>query len=631
MIAYSPGGDPLANQPFLSSSISRAEVRFMSNGPLNTEAIISSVLTDLVKDAAKNTSKALLASFQKLADAYRKDLSAYLDGTLAKCLTVKTFLNWDTPVHLDQIYVNTVLTHRSRIHDDESFIRQLLHLKYVLVIGTAGSGKSMFMKHLFVRLCRRTEGRVPLFVEMRYVNERGPKTFTEFLHETITAPGAKLTPAQFEAGLSKGHFLLILDGFDEINLEHRKTIEQELQRFSHRYPAAEIVISSRPDDVIERWLTFYTFRIEPMDEPQIASFLEKIEYDHDTKKRFTVAIRSGKFHSTFISNPLLITMMLITFRQVGDIPAKLHIFFENAFLALYSRHDASKQYLRKLHSGLNSHDFKNFLSSFCAETYAREKFFLTEQEAHHFLAIAGEYENLAIRTEGMLHDLLQAVCILQRDGIYVTFSHRSFQEYFTAVSLLRGPMGTMRDLLDYLARRSTDVVVKMAFDMNQRLIEREWILPHLRHVVSRIKRINPATHPIKYVSVFYNEVGFSCTNANYSFKFIDPNGLGYFKIALGQLYPDLYLMKGTTSVSKRESADLVNSIMVRFGQKGDARLRSGAKLWEFALKSPDGEWVRRTWLPAAATEEREALLRLHARLAKSAATLDRLEGKLFNA
>lgn len=69
--------------------------------------------------------------------------------------------------------------------------------------------------------------------------------------------------------------------------------------------------------------------------------------------------------------------------------------------------------------------------------------------------------------------------MLQRDGIYTVFVHRSFQEYFCAVFLASYHGPQLRPMLDRFALRSRDVVIPMLFEMARDKLDREWSIPHI--------------------------------------------------------------------------------------------------------------------------------------------------------
>jgi len=74
------------------------------------------------------------------------------------------------------------------------------------------------------------------------------------------------------------------------------------------------------------------------------SLIRKLDYNQDIKQKFLTEVENKLFekYETFASNPLLLTIMLMTFDQYAEIPEKIHLFYQECFQALYSRHDASK-------------------------------------------------------------------------------------------------------------------------------------------------------------------------------------------------------------------------------------------------------------------------------------------------
>jgi hypothetical protein len=185
-------------------------------------------------------------------------------------------------------------------------------------------------------------------------------------------------------------------------------------------------------------------------------------------------------------------MMLMTFDQFAHIPDKIHIFYEQAFETLFFRHDAGKQagFRRKMYTDLAINDFKNCLSAVCVSSYFKEKLSFSEAEILEFIRAAAQSQRLEIKEYEFLTDLLESVCILQRDGLFITFTHRSFQEYFAAFFVARSPSTSIADLLDKLCRRAfNENVIPMAFDMNRALIEREWISLRIKELSRQIKRI----------------------------------------------------------------------------------------------------------------------------------------------
>ena len=75
--------------------------------------------------------------------------------------------------------------------------------------------------------------------------------------------------------------------------------------------------------------------------------IDRLEFRPDEpaiKKKFLSVLERMLFrtHRSFTENPLLLTIMLLTFEQYAEVPVKMHVFYREAFEVLAKRHDASK-------------------------------------------------------------------------------------------------------------------------------------------------------------------------------------------------------------------------------------------------------------------------------------------------
>ena len=107
----------------------------------------------------------------------------------------------------------------------------------------------------------------------------------------------------------------------------------------------------------------------------------------------------------------------------------------------------------------------------------------------YFVKVA-QLEGLDVKGHDFLDDLLNAVCILQKDGLKIVFSHRSFQEYFCAYRLMRFPEQKVAELIGRFASRQTDNVLPMLFDMNKSLVNRAYIIPQLKKYKTKTVPLN---------------------------------------------------------------------------------------------------------------------------------------------
>lgn len=248
-----------------------------------------------------------------------------------------------------------------------------------------------------------------------------------------------------------------------------------------------ILISSRPEERFESWNEFYKYRMLPLDKKKAKALISKLDYDKQVKDKFLKELESNLFdkHRSFSENPLLLTMMLLTYEQFAEIPNKVHLFYEQAFQTLFNKHDSLKcLYRRKSFSSLPSDEFKKLLSAFSIITYSDRKYYFSHEELINYLNKAIQITSINTKADLFLNDLLDSVCLMQRDGLGYTFTHRSFQEYFTALFLIGMTNKNRYEIFEKIAfLNDDDSVIPMVFDINKELLEQEWIIPRLEKII----------------------------------------------------------------------------------------------------------------------------------------------------
>ena len=365
---------------------------------LSPEISIAALFSRIAEKWSDKIAEFLIDRGRSVVEALSLNFSDYFENMIPKCSNVKTLISRDEPIPLSTLYVKTYLYHKDKIIDDQKFIDSLTRPKPVIIAGSAGSGKSIFMKYLFIHLIENIDFRIPLFVELRNLNSLQNWDLISLVYNSIIRPGGTITPDQFRAGLKNGLFILLLDGFDEVDYDNRPELEKEILELQESNPRTQIIISSRMDDRFGSWSQFYLYRVQPMEKDEIIKLLGKIPYDREVRAKFAETVKSELYdkHTSFLSNPLLATMMLVTFDQFAYIPDKIHIFYEQAFEALFFRHDTSKQaaFQRKRYTKLAIDQFKNCLSTFCIASYVKHNYQFSEAEIYDYIRKVLEFERL---------------------------------------------------------------------------------------------------------------------------------------------------------------------------------------------------------------------------------------------
>lgn len=437
----------------------------------------SGLLTKLATDHA-----ARLASPEK-AERIKTDLTSHMESTFKRCRYIKTLLNPNEPAEFLDIYATQRFRRNSIEYDQYGLVEFIRHKQNnVVVTGTGGSVKSMFMRYLWLSLFVNHGGRIPLFIELRAMNALSQVSLTDFLYYVLSVGRASISRKDFAKNLKRGDFMVLLDGFDELSSDLRERIQTEIIDFSIAYPKVGITVSGRPDERFSSWNSFTVVTVAPLHKSDVLELIKRAPFDEVSKNKFHTKVKSTAFYAKqkgFLENPLLASMMLLTFSYNYDIPDKMHLFYHQAFDALYQRHDSHKPggYKRNFCCDLAEDGFKRLLSYFCLITYFEQIFEFDKDALISNIRKAISIEKVDIKAEDFASDLCDCVCLVVKDGLTYTFAHRSFQEYFAAYYLAFVTTKNIPNIIAKLSARHNDQAIPLLTDMNAEVFRENYVIP----------------------------------------------------------------------------------------------------------------------------------------------------------
>ena len=402
---------------------------------------VNQIGTELITELSKSMARALY----KKVTYYIKDVQQkeeiefgvvyedYLKYAKETHEKIKTLLYRHTAKDIYSFY-ECVGVNRYGDVIDTSDVNNVLELgNNIIISGTGGIGKS------FLNVIHNTHY-VPVLVELRGLNEFDEKNvnIVDYIFSVMERLKFKLERPYFEYSLDTGRYVFLLDGFDEVKNEISKQVTSQIFAFSEKYPANHYIVSSRPLEEFMGWNRFEEVHSMPLSKEQALSLIKNIEYEPKIKEKFYNELDEELYdkYETFASNPLLLTIMLLTFENRASIPSNLNDFFEQAFTTLFHRHDATKGgYKRDIKSNLGYEDFRAVFSYFCFQSFFNSDYKFSEHKALSYIGRAKEKR--IIKTDfnsiDFLYDLTNSVCMLTHEGLEYKFSHRLFQEYFAAL------------------------------------------------------------------------------------------------------------------------------------------------------------------------------------------------------
>lgn len=388
-----------------------------------------------IMDGMKNIYKGAQV---RLGTAFRR----YLDNATLRYNQVRTLATGQTPRNLignDNIYVSIGVQYGKRQIDTETVDPLLCISNNIIIQGTGGIGKSMLMRYLFLNTADRGDY-IPVLLQLRRVSNQESKqvSIMDLIYTCMEDFDIQLPKEQFEYSLRLGKYLFLLDGFDEVKEEMAKETADAIQSFCAKYPKNPCIITSRPRRDISPLETFTEVESKTLDLEQAVLLASKLWKEDEKTREFCRQLREGMYekHKDFAENPLLLSMMFLTFMKNNSVPEHLAEFYSKAFNAIYCAHDSHDKgyFVREFKCrDLDESGFRMILYHFCFQTYFKEIYEFSAEELLVLLTkTIQKLEIKEVKPEDYLKDLCDVVCILVEDGDVYRFSHRSFQTYFAA-------------------------------------------------------------------------------------------------------------------------------------------------------------------------------------------------------
>lgn len=425
-----------------------------------------------------------------------KSFHDYLSFCQKNNSKIKTLLYRNVPKDLYSFYECIGVKYDEKIIET-STVNNLLKLNNRIVItGTGGIGKSIMLKHFFLNTIGETNY-VPVLIELRNIEFAIKNEFSlkDYLYETLSNFRLKLEKEYFDYSLEKGCYVFLFDGYDEVKSIFVKKVMEEIINMSNKYSENFYIVSSRPQINFTGWGNFIEMEALNLTKEQALSLIKKLGFDEKIKDSFYNETENYLFdkYKGFMSNPLLLTIMLLTFENRASIPDRLNDFYEQAFSVLFHTHDASKgAYKRDIASNLGYEDFRKVFSHFCFKSFFNDQYSFTERELLDYIeeTITKNIIDKKFSSLDFFNDLKNSVCMLIKEGTVYKFIHRSFQEYFAAVYTVQLPDETQKKLLvKYSKERNffSNNYCYMLYDLQNERFIKNFLYPELKRIIDNVE------------------------------------------------------------------------------------------------------------------------------------------------
>lgn len=263
---------------------------------------------------------------------------------------VKNFLHSHEPIRLSSFYqplyiksYRPSIDRNSKVRTSTENISNLFLInKNITIVGPAGCGKSTLINYLFLQSILE-EYKIPIKIELRDLNKENDSILTYLYEKIFKLNTLSINKSMTKRLLASGRFIIFLDGVDEIISNRKEQILNEIKEITQAYYKNLYVISSRNFDEIVYLPSFTNYEVCEFTLDESIEFVKKQKFNNKTVEITNVI--KATFNdkniaiSSFLANPLLLSMFILTFNRYPDLP-KNHInFYYRVFDTLYYDHD----------------------------------------------------------------------------------------------------------------------------------------------------------------------------------------------------------------------------------------------------------------------------------------------------
>lgn len=402
------------------------------------ETIVVGLTKALISESKTLFDEIYVTSNDKIKQFIGRDIKNYLTKQKDRYSHIKTLLRGNTPVYLYDVYFPSKLLFDHKIVSTASSEALFNTYKFITIIGDGGSGKSTLVKHLFLNTIFE-KSKIPILVELRYLNEDSDE-LEVYIKKIISQNKLAVNEDILEKLLEKGKFTLFLDGFDEVDEKTKKKLVKQVMDFVNKYSNNFYLLTSRPYSNIENLPLFTNLKMKDLslENGEIKGFVFKqLGAEKELAEKAFKSIEQGdtKYIHSFLKNPLLLSLYLLTFQNNASIPDKKYIFYRRVINALFSEHDSKTKlgYVREKLCGLDQEKFEMILKSFSFLTYFENEFSFSRDYVNLKLKLIKEKRELQFDNNKFITDLKSAISLWIDDDGQFSFAHRSLQEYFCAL------------------------------------------------------------------------------------------------------------------------------------------------------------------------------------------------------
>ena len=348
----------------------------------------------------------------------------------------------------------------------------------LMVLGKPGAGKTTFLQYLAVQ-CNQGHFQshlIPVFIPLKNFAEdaldEGNFNLFDYINQDFNRSG--VSEQEVETMLSQGRLLILLDGLDEVLEAATDEALKQIRKFADKYYKNQIVITCRIAAQEYKFRGFTEVEIADFKPAQIENFANKWfvavarnspESGHQKASLFLdqLALPENQPIRELATTPVLLNLACLVFQARSDFPLRRSDLYKQGLDLLLIRWDEARGIKRdEIYRNLALPHKLQLLSQLAAITFAKGEYFF---EAGTLQQVIADYlrtlpnaeideSNLEFDSAAVIKaiEVQHGILVERARGIY-SFSHLTFQEYFTARAIVSSTHLSLELLVRHLTEK----------------------------------------------------------------------------------------------------------------------------------------------------------------------------------